>query len=70
MKDRLKLKEPGGNDYKDGEIEVDDNAEASFSEGKEAPGAYVQAWVWVDRDQAEQWPKEGREPKAPDAAVQ
>jgi len=31
--------------HKDGEVEVDENAEVSEGDDN---GAYVQAWVWVD----------------------
>jgi len=34
---------------RDGEIEIDDNAEVSFGDD---PGAYVQAWVWVPDEDA------------------
>lgn len=34
---------------RDGEIEIDDDAAVSHSE----EGAYVAAWVWVDKGQAE-----------------
>jgi hypothetical protein len=34
---------------KDGEIEIDDDADVSRDERPEVnvPGAYVQAWVWI-----------------------
>lgn len=34
----------------DGEVEIDDGGEVSFSD----EGAYVQAWVWVPRHRAEE----------------
>lgn len=42
--------------HEDGEIEVDDDAEVSWSSkvNGEPAGAYVQAWVWVDDDEAEE----------------
>ncbi len=41
---------------KDGEIEIDENAEVSRSRGI-YPGAYVQAWVWVHDRDARKMPK-------------
>jgi hypothetical protein len=38
----------------DGEIEVDDGAVVSRNDDRDSShGAYVQAWVWVDDDRAE-----------------
>ena len=35
--------------HRDGEIEIPDSAEISMSDDPtSSPGAYVQAWVWVD----------------------
>lgn len=36
-------------DVKDGELEIDDDAEVSMGED---PGAYVMAWTWVDAEDA------------------
>lgn len=36
---------------RDGQVEIDDSARVSC--GDENEGAYVQAWVWVRRDEAE-----------------
>jgi hypothetical protein len=33
---------------REGEYEIDDNAEVSYGDD---PGAYVQAWVWVPREE-------------------
>jgi len=42
---RLEIVEPARNEHqKDGEVEIDDNAQ--FSEGNDN-GCYVAAWVWV-----------------------
>lgn len=35
--------------HRDGEIEIDEEAEVSLGDD---PGAYVQAWVWVSREDA------------------
>jgi len=36
--------------HRDGKIEIDDNAPVSReSPGESEDGAYVQAWVWVNR---------------------
>lgn len=36
----------------DGHLEIDDNAVVSRSEDNEAEGAYVQAWLWIDDEEA------------------
>lgn len=33
----------------DGELEIDDDAIVSAPDGDDAKGAYVMAWVWVDK---------------------
>jgi hypothetical protein len=38
---------------RDGEIEVDDNAQVSRTRGNPDHGAYVQAWVWVSDGELE-----------------
>ena len=35
---------------REGECEIDDNAEVSGHAENEGSGCYVQAWVWVDYD--------------------
>ncbi len=37
----------------DGECEVDDMAKVSRVYGPKEGGAYVQAWVWVDREEVD-----------------
>lgn len=37
----------------DGRIEIDDNAEISNEPGDRDEGAYVQAWVWVERSEVD-----------------
>jgi len=37
---------------RDGEIEIDDDAEVSRSTDDILAGAYVQAWVWVEKGEA------------------
>lgn len=39
--------------HREGECEVDDNAQVSLCEGGD-PGAYVQAWVYVDLAEEEE----------------
>ena len=38
----------------EGEIEIDDNAKVSRAEGNPDVGAFVQAWVWVSDEEANQ----------------
>ncbi len=38
----------------EGEIEIDDNAKLSRAEGNPDNGAFVQAWVWVSDEEANQ----------------
>lgn len=40
--------------HEEGECEIDDKAVVSVSD---EGGAYVQAWVWVDDSQLEEWRK-------------
>lgn len=42
---------------REGELEIDPGAKVSRAEGDDEQGAYVQAWVWVDREQVK--PGEG-----------
>lgn len=42
------IKAAKANHHRDGECEIDDNAVVSFGD---EPGAYVQAWVWVDNSE-------------------
>jgi len=38
----------------EGEIEIDDNAKLSRADGNPDDGAFVQAWVWVSDEEADQ----------------
>ena len=43
--------------HRDGEVEIDQGAKVSKADGNPDHGAYVQAWVWVDDEDAKDEPK-------------